>query len=47
MRRGEAAFYATLTEDTYALVEAMIPTFSFVRLFKDRVKEIIIGNTYQ
>jgi transposase len=44
---GLAAFYATLTEDTYVLVEATITTFSFVRLFKDRVKEIIIGNTYQ
>jgi transposase len=29
------------------LVEATITTFSFVRLFKDRVKEVIIGNTYQ
>jgi transposase len=44
---GLAAFYATLTEDTYVLVEATITTFSFVRLFKDRVKEVIIGNTYQ
>ena len=42
-----AAFYATLTGDTYVLVEATITTFSFVRLFKDRVKEVIIGNTYQ
>jgi transposase len=37
----------TLTADTYVLVEATITTFSFVRLFKDKVKEIIIGNTYQ
>jgi transposase len=44
---GLAAFYATLTADTYVLVEATITTFSFVRLFKDRVKEGIIGNTYQ
>jgi hypothetical protein len=44
---GLAAFYATLTADTYVLVEAAITTFSFVRLFKDRVKEVIIGNTYQ
>jgi transposase len=44
---GLAVFYATLTEDTYVLVEATITTFSFVRLFKDRVKEEIIGNTYQ
>jgi transposase len=44
---GLAAFYATLTEETCVLVEATITTFSFVRLFKDRVKEVIIGNTYQ
>jgi transposase len=44
---GLAAFYATLTADTYVLVEATITTFSFVRLFKDQVKEVIIGNTYQ
>jgi transposase len=44
---GLAAFCATLTEDTYVLVEATITTFAFVRLFKDRVKEVIIGNTYQ
>jgi transposase len=44
---GLAAFYGTLTADTYVLVEATITTFSFVRLFKDRVKEVIIGNTYQ
>ncbi|GHT61033.1 hypothetical protein FACS1894109_19280 [Spirochaetia bacterium] len=35
---GLAAFYGTLTADTHVLVEATITTFSFVRLFKDRVK---------
>ena len=40
-----AEFHTTLTEDTYALVEATITTFSFVRLFKDQVKEVIIANT--
>jgi transposase len=44
---GLAAFYMTLTADTSVLVEATITTFSFVRLFKDKVKEVIIGNTYQ
>ena len=44
---GLAAFYATLTDDTYVLVEATITTFSFVRLFKDRVKAVIIANTYE
>jgi transposase len=45
--KGLAAFCATLTADTYVLVGATITTFAFVRLFKDRVKEVIIGNTYQ
>jgi transposase len=44
---GLAAFYGTLTEETYVLEEATTTTFSFVRLFKDRVKEVIMGNTYQ
>jgi transposase len=44
---GLAAFYGTLTADTYVLVEATITSFSFVRLFKDKVKEVMIGNTYQ
>jgi len=44
---GMAAFLKTLTADTYVLVEATITTFSFVRLFKDRVKEVIIANTYE
>ncbi|GHV50757.1 IS110 family transposase [Spirochaetia bacterium] len=44
---GLAAFSGTLTADTHVLVEATITTFSFVRLFKDRVKEVIIANTYE
>lgn len=44
---GLAAFYQTLTADTYVLVEATITTFSFVRLFRDRVKEVIVANTYE
>jgi len=44
---GLAAFYRTLTGDTYVLVEATITTFSFVRLFKERVKEVVIANTYE
>ncbi|GHU83042.1 IS110 family transposase [Spirochaetia bacterium] len=44
---GLAAFYGTLAADTHILVEATITTFSFVRLFKDRVKEAIIANTYE
>ncbi|GHV70181.1 hypothetical protein AGMMS49928_16970 [Spirochaetia bacterium] len=37
----------TLTADTYVLVEATITTFSFVRLFKDKVKDVVIANTYE
>ncbi|MDR1307483.1 MAG: hypothetical protein LBK74_07915 [Treponema sp.] len=44
---GLAAFYRTLTADTYVLVEATITSFCFVRLFKDQVKEAIIANTYE
>jgi transposase len=44
---GLAAFYGTLTADTHVLVEATITTVSFVRLFKDRVNEVIIANTYE
>jgi transposase len=42
---GLAAFYKTLTAQTYVLVEATITTFSFVRLFKDKVEKAIIANT--
>jgi transposase len=45
--QGLAAFYQTLSFDTYVMVEATITTFSFVRLFKDMVKEVIIANTYE
>ena len=44
---GLGSFYRTLTADTYVLVEATITTFSFVRLFKDMVKEVVIANTYE
>jgi len=44
---GLTSFYQTLTNDTYVLVEATITTFSFVRLFNDRVKKVIIANTYE
>ena len=42
---GLAAFYATLIDDTYVLVEAAITACPFVRLFKDRVKAAVIANT--
>ena len=44
---GVAAFFQTLASDTYVLVEATITTFSFVRLLKGRVKEVLIANTYE
>jgi len=45
--QGLAAFFQTLTSDAYVLVEAAITTFSFVRLFKNVVKEAFIANTYE
>jgi transposase len=44
---GLAEFMKTLTAETYVLVEATITTFSFVRLFMDKVKEVIVANTYE
>jgi transposase len=44
---GLAAFYRTLTPETYVLVEATITTFSFVRLIQPLVKEVIVANTYE
>ena len=37
----------TVGKDTYILVEATINTFAFVSLFKDLIKEVIVGNTNQ
>ena len=45
--RGIAAFYQTLTPDTYVLLEATITSFSFVRLIQPLVKEVIVANTYE
>jgi transposase len=44
---GLAHFFKTLTEDSYVLIEATITTFAFARLFKDRVKAVVIANTYE
>jgi transposase len=44
---GLRKFYSTIDKETYILVEATINTFSFVSLFKDLVKEVIVANTYQ
>ena len=44
---GMAHFLKTLTADTYVLIEATITTFSFARLFRDKVHEVVIANTYE
>ena len=44
---GIAQFLKTLTADTSVLIKATITSFSFARLFKDKVKEVIIANTYE
>jgi len=44
---GLNSFYSTIDNNTYILIEATINTFSFVALFKDLVKEVIVANTYQ
>jgi transposase len=44
---GLADFFKTLTADSYELIEATITTFSFARLFRHLVKEVIIANTYE
>jgi transposase len=44
---GLSCFFATVSKDTYILVEATINTFAFTALFKDLVKEVIVANTYQ
>jgi hypothetical protein len=44
---GTAQFFKTLTADTHVLIESTVTTFSFARLFKDRVKEVVTANTYE
>ena len=44
---GITRFTQTLTKETYVLVEATITTFSFVRLIRPFVKEVIVANTYE
>jgi transposase len=44
---GLASFYKTLTLNTYVLVEATNPTFTFVRLMQPLVKEVMVANTYE
>lgn len=43
---GLEAFYSLLDLETYCLVEATMNTFSFAALFEDKVKEVIVANTF-
>jgi hypothetical protein len=50
--QGLAAFFRTLTPESHVLVEATTPSnrrfaFCFVRLFRDKVAEVVIANTYE
>jgi transposase len=44
---GLCEYLKTAGPETYVLVEATITTFSFVRLIEEKVKEVIIANTYE
>ena len=44
---GITKFIETLEDDAYALVEATITSFAFVRLIQPFVKEVIVANTYE
>ena len=46
-KAGLAQFYQTPDAETYVLLEATINTFSFVDLWKDKVKEVLVANTYK
>lgn len=40
-------FYSLLNLETYVMVESSTNTFKFVDLIKEKVKEVIIGNTHK
>jgi transposase len=44
---GLAAYFKTLSGEVYVLIEATITSFCFARLIQERVKEVIIANTYE
>ena len=44
---GMRDFYQTLTAETYVLIEATSPTFTFTRLIQPLVKEVLVANTYE
>ena len=44
---GIADFCRMLTKETYVLVEATNPTFTFTRMIEPLVKEVLVANTYE
>ncbi|MDR2738883.1 MAG: hypothetical protein LBB68_03520 [Treponema sp.] len=44
---GIAAFFKTVGNTPCVLIEATITSFSFARLIRERVPEVIIVNTYE
>jgi transposase len=42
---GLQAFYQTLTPESFVLAQATITTFSFLRLFRHLVKEVVVANS--
>ncbi|MDR0910709.1 MAG: IS110 family transposase [Spirochaetaceae bacterium] len=44
---GLDRFYATLDKESSVILEATINTFAFVSLFENKVKKVLIANTYQ
>jgi transposase len=46
-KEGIASFRETLTDETHALIEATITTFSFARLITDKACEVVVANTYE
>ena len=44
---GIEEFRATLSKDSYIIIEATFNTFAFVELFQDAVAEVVIANTHK
>lgn len=42
-----ALFYSILNNETYCLIEATVNSFSFASLFENKVKDVIIANTFK
>lgn len=44
---GLARFYETLSTESSVLIEATINSFAFAALIEERVKEVIVANTFK